>query len=88
MAPIVPPYPEGHDLLAGKGILPSAEQVRPGNELAHLYDLKKIASYLEGCALNFKPHDESFNRSARSISSIAERSSTTPPSTGRIRAVT
>ncbi len=45
-------------LLAGKGILPSQDQVRPGNELAHKYDLAKIASYLEGCALNFKPHQE------------------------------
>ena len=45
-------------LLAGKGILPSKEQVRPGNELAHQYDLNKIASYLQGCALNFKPHEE------------------------------
>ena len=45
-------------LLAGKGILPLQEQVRPGNELAHQYDLNKIASYLQGCALNFKPHEE------------------------------
>jgi 2-polyprenyl-6-methoxyphenol hydroxylase-like FAD-dependent oxidoreductase len=45
-------------LLAGKGVLPSQDQVRPGNELAHKYDLNKIASYLQGCALNFKPHNE------------------------------
>ena len=45
-------------LLAGKGIYPTQEQLRPGNELAHQYDLKKIAGYLEGCALNFRPHHE------------------------------
>lgn len=45
-------------LLAGKGIYPTQEQLRPGNELAHKYDLKKIEHYLQGCALNFKPHSE------------------------------
>ena len=45
-------------LLAGKGIYPTQEQVRPGSELAHEYDLKQIAQYLEGCALNFRPHHE------------------------------
>ena len=45
-------------LLAGKGIYPTQDQVRPGNELAHKYDLDDIARYLQGCALNFKPHHE------------------------------
>ena len=45
-------------LLAGKGIYPTDEQVRPGNELAHQYDLKEIEWFLEGCALNFSPHQE------------------------------
>jgi hypothetical protein len=45
-------------LLAGKGIYPTQEQVRAGSELAHEYDLKRIARYLDGCALNFKPHHE------------------------------
>ncbi|MEQ9563033.1 MAG: tryptophan 7-halogenase [Woeseiaceae bacterium] len=45
-------------LLAGKGIYPTNEQVRPGNELAHKYDLEEIKWFLEGCALNFKPHVE------------------------------
>lgn len=45
-------------LLGGKGIYPTDEQVRPGNDLAHKYDLEKIARYLKGCALNFKPHKE------------------------------
>jgi hypothetical protein len=45
-------------LLGGKGIYPTQEQVRPGNELAHKYDLEKISRYLKGCALNFKPHQE------------------------------
>ena len=43
-------------LLAGKGIYPTQDQVRPGNELANKYDLDGIARYLKGCALNFPPH--------------------------------
>jgi hypothetical protein len=45
-------------LLAGKGIYPTQEQLRPGNEQAKSYDLDKIDKYLKGCALNFKPHRE------------------------------
>jgi 2-polyprenyl-6-methoxyphenol hydroxylase-like FAD-dependent oxidoreductase len=45
-------------LLAGKGIYPTDEKVRPGNELAHKYDLKDIEKYLQGCALNFPSHQE------------------------------
>ncbi len=43
-------------LLAGKGIYPTPEQLRPGNELAHQYDLKKIEDFRKGCALNFPAH--------------------------------
>ena len=45
-------------LLAGKGIFPTDEQVRPGNELANKYNLENIEKYLKGCALNFPPHRE------------------------------
>lgn len=45
-------------LLAGKGIYPTQEQLKPGNELAHQYDLNQVRKYLRGCALNFKPHME------------------------------
>jgi len=45
-------------LLAGKGILPGDDQVRPGSELAHEYNLEDIENYLKGCALNFPPHHE------------------------------
>ena len=45
-------------LLAGKGIYPTDEQVRPGNELANRYDLKDIETFLKGCALNFPSHQE------------------------------
>jgi 2-polyprenyl-6-methoxyphenol hydroxylase-like FAD-dependent oxidoreductase len=45
-------------LLAGKGIMPTADQVRPGNELARKYDLEDIARFRKGCAMNFKPHQE------------------------------
>ncbi len=45
-------------LLAGKGIYPTPAQLKPGNELAHQYDLNQIQRYVRGCALNFKPHVE------------------------------
>jgi 2-polyprenyl-6-methoxyphenol hydroxylase-like FAD-dependent oxidoreductase len=45
-------------LLAGKGIYPTDEQVRPGSELAHKYNLQDIEKYRVGCALNFPPHKE------------------------------
>ena len=45
-------------LLAGKGIYPTDEQVRPGNELAHKYNLQDIEKYRKGCALNFPAHKE------------------------------
>jgi hypothetical protein len=45
-------------LLGGKGIYPTDEQVRPGNELANKYDLGKIADFLKGCALNYPSHKE------------------------------
>lgn len=44
-------------LLTGKGIYPTDEHVRPGNELARNYDLQDIEKYLKGCALNFNPHN-------------------------------
>ena len=52
-------------LLAGKGIYPTQDQVRPGNELANKYNLKNIEKYLKGCALNFQSHHEQL-RSLRS----------------------
>jgi hypothetical protein len=45
-------------LLAGKGIMPTDEQVKPGNELAHKYNLDKIAEFRRGCALNFPSHKD------------------------------
>jgi len=45
-------------LLAGKGIYPTDEQVRPGSAAAHKYKLENIERYLKGCALNFPPHHE------------------------------
>lgn len=43
-------------LLAGAGIYPTKEQLRPGNELAHKYKMEEIEKYLKGCALNFPSH--------------------------------
>jgi 2-polyprenyl-6-methoxyphenol hydroxylase-like FAD-dependent oxidoreductase len=45
-------------LLAGKGIMPTDDQVRPGNETAHKYDLGEIAKFRKGCAMNFPAHNE------------------------------
>lgn len=48
-------------LLAGKGIYPTADQLRPGNELANKYKTDQLAIYIKGCALNFKPHVQQLN---------------------------
>lgn len=45
-----------HCLLAGYGIYPTPEQLKPGNELAHKYNLGKISSFIQRCGMNFKPH--------------------------------
>ena len=45
-------------LLAGKGIYPAQEQLKNGSEAAHKYKVEKLREYIQGCALNFKPHKE------------------------------
>lgn len=45
-----------HCLLAGYGIYPTPEQLKPGNELAHKYNLEKISRFIHRCGMNFKPH--------------------------------
>lgn len=45
-------------LLTGKGIYPSPDQLKPGNELAHKYKLEDVHEFIRRCALNFKPHRE------------------------------
>lgn len=45
-------------LLAGKGMYPMQEQLRPGNELAHKYKMEKIEKFLKSCALNFPSHKD------------------------------
>lgn len=43
-------------LLAGKGLLPTDSQVKPGNELANKYSIDKLAAFIKGCAMNFPGH--------------------------------
>ncbi|WGL18434.1 tryptophan 7-halogenase [Microbulbifer bruguierae] len=43
-------------LLTGKGIYPTQEQLRPGNELANQYKTSEIREFIRRCALNFNPH--------------------------------
>ena len=43
-------------LLTGKGIYPTPDQLRPGNELAHQYKIPEIREFIRRCALNFNPH--------------------------------
>ncbi|WP_102797442.1 tryptophan halogenase family protein [Bowmanella denitrificans] len=43
-------------LLAGKGIYPSQEQLKPGSELANQYKIDGIQRFIQGCAMNFPPH--------------------------------
>lgn len=44
-----------HCLLAGYGIYPTREQLKPGNELANKYNLQKIQQFIQRCGMNFKP---------------------------------
>jgi hypothetical protein len=45
-------------LLTGKGLYPLQEQLVQGNEMANKYDVAKLQKFIQGCALNFKPHRE------------------------------
>ncbi len=45
-----------HCLLAGYGIYPTPEQLKPGNDLAHKYKIDNIQNFIKRCSLNFKPH--------------------------------
>lgn len=47
-----------HCLLAGYGIFPSQEQLKPGNEKANRFDMTKMDDFIRRCALNFAPHRE------------------------------
>jgi 2-polyprenyl-6-methoxyphenol hydroxylase-like FAD-dependent oxidoreductase len=47
-----------HCLLAGYGIYPNQEQLKPGNHEAHKHDLDKISDFIKRCALNYQPHRE------------------------------
>jgi hypothetical protein len=47
-----------HCLLAGYGIYPTKNQLKPGNEAAHKYKLDDIRDFIRRCGLNFKPHAE------------------------------
>lgn len=45
-----------HCLLAGYGLFPSSDQLKPGNAQALKFDMKNIDDFIERCALNFTPH--------------------------------
>lgn len=45
-------------LLTGKGIYPTQDQLRPGNELAHKYKMEDVREFIRRCALNFNSHEE------------------------------
>jgi hypothetical protein len=45
-------------LLAGKGIYPSSEQLRPSTAVANQYDTLQLKRFIQGCALNFTNHRE------------------------------
>lgn len=53
-------YPSAswHCLLAGYGIYPAPEQLKPGNELAHKYNLEKITNFIHRCGMNFRSHTQ------------------------------
>jgi len=47
-----------HCLLAGYGIYPAADQLKPGNDMANKHNLPQIEDFIRRCAMNFKPHRE------------------------------
>ena len=53
-------YPSAswHCLLAGYGVFPLQEQLKPGNEMANKYNIDVIDDYIQRCALNFASHKE------------------------------
>ena len=58
-----------HCLLAGYGVFPGSETLRPTSEKEHGYDLAKIDDFVRRCALNFEKHSKQLasltsNRSA------------------------
>jgi len=59
-------------LLTGKGIYPSKEQLRPGNELANKYDIKKLRQFIAACGLNFPTHTERLKALQRASDTIVK----------------
>ncbi len=47
-----------HCLLAGYGLYPTDEQLKPGNETATKFKLPVIHDFIRRCGMNFKPHKE------------------------------
>ena len=47
-----------HCLLAGYGIFPRPEQLRPEDPERRRFKLEEVDDFLRRCALNFKPHRE------------------------------
>jgi 2-polyprenyl-6-methoxyphenol hydroxylase-like FAD-dependent oxidoreductase len=43
-------------LLAGKGIYPTKDQLKPSSELANQYNTLQLKHFIQGCALNFNNH--------------------------------
>jgi 2-polyprenyl-6-methoxyphenol hydroxylase-like FAD-dependent oxidoreductase len=43
-------------LLAGKGIYPTGDQLKPSSELANQYNTLQLKHFIQGCALNFNNH--------------------------------
>lgn len=52
------PAASWHCLLAGYGLFPSQDQLRPGNEVANKYRLETIEDFIQRCGLNFSSHKE------------------------------
>lgn len=47
-----------HCLLAGYGLYPTADQLKPGNEMATKFKLPVIHDFIRRCSLNFRSHKD------------------------------
>lgn len=50
-----------HCLLAGYGIYPNKDQLKPGNDIANKYNLSNIQNFIRRCSLNYRSHKQEIN---------------------------
>lgn len=65
-----------HCLLAGYGLYPTDEQLKPGNELANKFSIPVIQDFIRRCGMNFRPHKDVLADMATAYESAQEHFTT------------